>query len=76
MAARGIASRCDAASQTDANYSTDAEGTVTCTLAEAERLWARKHQQLLQEFEVMMASQAEFYEQQFDNVSAGVFRRA
>jgi hypothetical protein len=56
-------SHADAGSQTAADYTLSPDGTVTLTLAEADRLWARKHQELLQEFEVMMESQAKLYEE-------------
>ena len=58
-----IPCRCDAASQTAPMYSTDPDGTVTLTLAEAERLWAQKHEKL-EEFGGMLSSQAEQYEEQ------------
>jgi len=43
---------------------------VTLTLAEADRLWGRKHQELLLEFQGMLSSQAEFYEKQLVEVGA------
>ena len=43
-------------------YDSDPKGTVTLSLAEAERLWATKHEQLVEEFGVMLESQANHYE--------------
>ena len=56
----------DAASQTTAEYTVGPDKTVTLTLAEPERLWGRKHADLLKEFGVMMASRGEYYEQPFE----------
>jgi hypothetical protein len=62
---------CDVASQTAPVYTTNSDGTVTLTPAEAERLWAGKHQLLLQEFGDMMAAQASQYEEQLAQAFAG-----
>jgi hypothetical protein len=62
----------DAASQTMGEYAHDPGGSITLTLAEAERLWAGKHQALMKEFEGMMSSQAEFYEKQVLSVGASL----
>ena len=62
---------CDVASQTAPVYTTNSDGTVTLTLAEAERLWAGKHQLLLQEFGDMMVAQASQYEEQLAQAFAG-----
>ena len=57
-------SRRDIASQTEADSTTVSDGAVILTLAESERLLARKHQELLQEFEGTLSSQGTHYEQQ------------
>ena len=63
-------STCDVASQTAPMYETSPEGAVTLTLAEAERLWAQKHEKLVQDFGGMLASQADQYENKLVQVSA------
>lgn len=69
-ASRLVSKSCEAATQTRAIYECDPDGAVTLTLPEAERLWAGKHQELLAEFESMLTSQAEYYENKFGQVSA------
>ena len=59
----------DASAQTAAMYSSDADGSVTLTFSEAERLWSHKHQALLHEFQGILSSQAEYYEEQFSEAT-------
>ena len=67
--------RYDITSQTAPVYAINSAGTVALTLAEAEKLWAWKHQVLLQEFGDMMAAQANQYEEQLAQAFAGMKER-